>query len=224
MLSVIRRARAKVIRLAPPKSGIIHPMAGLAHATPTEYERIASGMTARDYFELPEDHPRCELIAGELWMPPAPTRKHQNTVKRLLLQLAGPIESAEVGEVLISPIDYRVSEDDVFQPDLLVLSNAVSEDEAGPIVQTPLLVVEVLSAGSIAQDRGRKFRAYEAARVSAYWIVDPATQRLEIWLLDTDGRYRLDSVSGSADKVKALPFPDVDLDMSRVFPPPTAKE
>ena len=51
------------------------------------------------------------------------------------------------------------------------------------------LVVEVVSPGSGARDRGEKFDEYEAAGVEEYWIVDPGRRLAEFYRLE-DGVYR----------------------------------
>ena len=53
----------------------------------------------------------------------------------------------------------------------------------------PDLVVEVVSPGSGARDRGEKFDEYEAAGVEEYWIVDPGRRLAEFYRLE-DGVYR----------------------------------
>ncbi|MDQ3459966.1 MAG: CRISPR-associated endonuclease Cas1, partial [Deinococcota bacterium] len=64
-----------------------------------------------------------------------------------------------------------------------------SERFSGP----PDLVVEVISPGSLYIDRSQKFREYEKAGVSEYWLVDsrPGHRRADFYRLDESGRYDL---------------------------------
>ena len=47
----------------------------------------------------------------------------------------------------------------------------------------PDLLVEILSPSSIDTDRIYKKRIYERFGVKEYWIVDPDTETIEIWVL-----------------------------------------
>lgn len=60
-------------------------------------------------------------------------------------------------------------------------------------VGAPLLVVEIGSASTLANDLGDKRVAYEGAGVAEYLVFDPAGEALQEgaqgWLMGTDGRY-----------------------------------
>ncbi len=53
------------------------------------------------------------------------------------------------------------------------------------------LVVEIISPGSRATDRGDKFYEYEQGGVPEYWLLDPERQQAEFYLRGNDGIYRL---------------------------------
>ena len=52
----------------------------------------------------------------------------------------------------------------------------------------PDLVMEVVSPESVARDWREKYIDYERAGVAEYWVVDPMSQRAEIYRL-VDGKY-----------------------------------
>jgi Uma2 family endonuclease len=65
-------------------------------------------------------------------------------------------------------------------PDIVYLSQADMHRYDGElIVGPPTLVVEVSGKKSRQRDRGPKKRAYHAAGVSWYWIVDTVTRQIE---------------------------------------------
>jgi Uma2 family endonuclease len=53
------------------------------------------------------------------------------------------------------------------------------------------LVVEIVSPGSRARDRGDKFYEYEQAGVPEYWTLDPQRKQAEFYQLGGDGIYHL---------------------------------
>ena len=53
------------------------------------------------------------------------------------------------------------------------------------------LVIEIISPGSRATDRGDKFYEYEQGGVPEYWLLDPERRQAEFYLRGEDGIYRL---------------------------------
>ncbi|MGH9070131.1 MAG: Uma2 family endonuclease [Acidimicrobiales bacterium] len=124
---------------------------------------------ASDLDDIAWDGRRWEVIDGMLVVSPAPFAPHQYCIGRLflLLEAACPPELM----VMLSPFDWKPPEGDMLEPDLLVMRD---EDYAnGPLRNTPLLVVEVLSRSNPALDTAVKRARYEALGVPAYWIVNP---------------------------------------------------
>jgi Uma2 family endonuclease len=118
---------------------------------------------------LPDNGYRHELIGGAIVMTPAPVPVHQRVIRRLLrlLEDAAP----EDHEVFVAPIDYDLPGDQRVEPDLIVVPReSVGELRlAGPA----LLVVEIVSPGSVVNDNVTKRGVYAEAGIPAYWIVDP---------------------------------------------------
>jgi Uma2 family endonuclease len=80
------------------------------------------------------------------------------------------------------------------EPDILF----IAKENLGRLTEERLigpadLIVEVISRGSLAQDRDSKFKEYCAARVREYWIVDPrpGKQRADFFHLDEVSTYKL---------------------------------
>ena len=55
----------------------------------------------------------------------------------------------------------------------------------------PDLVIEIISPGSVSEDRVRKFTQYEQAGVREYWIIDPRPhqQQADFYVLGEDNLY-----------------------------------
>lgn len=65
------------------------------------------------------------------------------------------------------------------------------------IIGAPDLVIEVSSPGTVDYDRHAKQDAYARAGIQEYWIADPATQTVEVLVLEGGKYYSLGVFSGS---------------------------
>lgn len=136
--------------------------------------------TYADYQQLPEGAPY-QLIDGSLIMAPAPATRHQIVHARLFLALAELVTRHELGQVMSAPVDVKLSESDVLQPDLVFVSEArldVIGEQA--IDGAPDLVMEVLSPSTAHHDLTTKKRLYEVHGVQEYWIIDPDSRTVEV--------------------------------------------
>jgi len=101
--------------------------------------------TIKDYKLLPEGSPY-QLIEGELIIVPAPTPFHQIISANIFERFRRFVIEKGRGIVLYSPIDIYLSEENVYQPDIVYISKQRQEiiKEDG-IYGAPDLVVEILS-------------------------------------------------------------------------------
>ena len=142
-------------------------------------------LTYEDYCAAPADK-RFELLDGELIMVPAPNLKHESIRSRLGRKLINFIVEHKLGELFYAPCDVLLSNNDIVQPDLLFVSRGRENLlRGGQNVQgAPDLVVEILSPSTAKQDRGKKRALYGKHGVTEYWLVDPATETVQIHRLD----------------------------------------
>jgi Uma2 family endonuclease len=97
----------------------------------------------RDYRSWPDDE-RWELIDGvPVAMAPAPSIAHQRVVGRLHARLAALL-AGQPCEPFVAPVDVKLSEHDVVQPDVAVVCRPEQITDT-PIEGAPGLVFEVLS-------------------------------------------------------------------------------
>jgi len=75
------------------------------------------------------------------------------------------------------PIDWKIAEHTIVQPDLLVVCNKI---EKKFLDFPPVLVVEILSPATASKNRGEKMELYQSQKVKYYPIVDPQFKRVEI--------------------------------------------
>lgn len=140
-------------------------------------------ITWHDVQQMPDDGNRYEAIAGELHVTPAPSVRHQWISVELERALYSLVHDAGRGIVLHAPVgvEFPASGEGV-QPDILVVAAArrsiIDEDW---IRGAPDIVVEILSPGTQRRDRGVKLKLYERQGVEEYWIVEPASQAVDVW-------------------------------------------
>ena len=144
--------------------------------------------TYADYAALPDDGNRYEIIAGVLYMTPAPGTGHQSVSARLVTFLVTHVEFAGLGRVFAAPVDVELAPDTVVQPDIVVVLSAnLHRITPSRIIGAPDLVVEILSPGTAGYDRREKQDAYARSGVGEYWIVDPGAQTVELLTLNKGG-------------------------------------
>lgn len=168
-----------------------------------------------DYERLPAEGKRFEILDGELYVTPAPNPLHQRLSKRLQRRLEDYFESRGLGEVFDAPIDLILGLHDIVQPDLLVVGHASQVTTRG-IEGAPLLVVEVLSPSTRAQDRGVKMRRYAQLGVAHYWLMDPDTETIECWRL-AGGAYELLVEGARPGTLQAPDWPGLSIDLGALW-------
>ncbi|MCX6049639.1 MAG: Uma2 family endonuclease [Chloroflexi bacterium] len=145
-----------------------------------------------DYLRLPDDGKRYEIIEGVLYVANAPGYDHQFTVAEITYHFQVFVREHKLGRVLNSPFEVHLSESSrPVQPDILVLTNEQQPPPGASFFDgAPLLIVEVISPSSIRLDRYTKFDVYERSGVAEYWLADPKTRSVEVYVL-SNGEYAL---------------------------------
>lgn len=161
-------------------------------------------MTVADFLALPETQIHIELINGIVVYPhddtganpnmsPSPHYDHQRAVR----QAFKIIDATNKGETLFAPMDLILPDESIIQPDVIWIAednDRIHRDKR--LHGVPDLVVEVLSPSTRAHDKIDKFRLYEKAGISEYWMVDPIGQFVEICFLITGEYHRKDYKTG----------------------------
>jgi Uma2 family endonuclease len=146
------------------------------------------GLTVADYDALPEEiSRRIEIIDGAIVVNAAPRRAHQVIARRL----ANVLEAVASRQLAVATdVDLRLRDVPLLnrRPDV-VLYDAALPDDAVLRPEHCLLVVEVMSPGSITADQADKPAEYAKAGIEHFWRienVDDAERGLTVF------RYRLD--------------------------------
>ncbi|MDW8289066.1 MAG: Uma2 family endonuclease, partial [Flammeovirgaceae bacterium] len=113
------------------------------------YERLLA--------EFPAES-RVELIHNEIYMPPAPSLEHQETVSELGFLLQSFVRNGVLGKVFYAPFDVLLDANTVVQPDIVFVrkTNLQVLTQRG-CEGIPNLVVEIISPSTFYRDSVEKF-------------------------------------------------------------------
>jgi Uma2 family endonuclease len=182
------------------------------------------GFTWDDYRSW-NDGQRWEVVRGEAYaMTPAPRTRHQKVQQEFSRQL-GNFFLNRPCDIYPAPTDVKLSEEDVVQPDLVVVCDP-EQVKSTHIEGPPALVVEILSPSTEALDRGRKMDLYARCGIREVWLVTPYPRLLEVYLL-ADNAYRLVHTYSeyARNEVFGSPtFPELELDLEKLFDFPIPPE
>lgn len=185
----------------------------------TDLAEERTSYTYEDYKHFPDDL-RCEIIAGEVYdMTPAPTTVHQAVVLRAGYLIERDLETKGYPcRIFLAPTDVILSDNDVVQPDVLIVCDRSKIKEAG-IFGAPDVVFEVISPGTEAKDRKKKRDLFERFGVKEYFMVHPQREYVEKYSLDggiygkpelyeADETFRIETISLELAVKDLFTFPD----------------
>lgn len=175
-------------------------------------------LTVQDYLAIPEDDEnRYELIDGELYMAPAPTWEHQESIGNLYSALRDFVRANGLGRVVASPIDVYLSDEDVFQPDIVFVStDRLDIIHSSGVHGAPDLVIEMLSPSTEQRDLTIKRERYEMLDVKEYWLANPVAKTISVLRL-RDGAFEHIGVFTEGMTVETPLLPGLRVDVSSVF-------
>ena len=183
--------------------------------------------TYRDYYNMPDDGNRYEIIDGELYMMAAPSPSHQRIISALIARFYYYLRGKPCS-VFGSPFDVRLAiygekGDDVInvvQPDVLVYCSKDKIDKRGGIA-APEIAIEVFSPWTKKMDRQRKLNLYEKAGVKEYWIVDGENETIEAYVHDGK-KFCPKTYYNKSSIIKSAIFGDFEVSVSDIFFDPLA--
>jgi Uma2 family endonuclease len=165
--------------------------------------------------DLPEDICRqIEVVDGAVVVSPSPRRPHQRVVRKL----ANVLEAACPPHLAVDiDVDLRLRDVPLLnrRPGIVVYDSSLPDDQ----VLRPahcLLVVEVMSPGSVTTDRIDKPAEYSAVGTGHFWRVefDDDEQKLTVFRYQLDPTTRTYSPAGaSTGKMVVSDLLDVSVDL-----------
>lgn len=119
-----------------------------------------------------------EIIHGIPYaMSPAPVPKHQILANALGTEFGIALKKCKNCKVM-QPVDYKIGNDIVVQPDILIVCKPISKSY---LDFTPLLVAEILSPATALKDKHTKFQIYEQQKIKYYIIISPDKDETEVY-------------------------------------------
>lgn len=102
------------------------------------------------------------------------------------------------------------------EPDLSVVCDSNKLDKHG-CKGAPDMVIEILSPSTHRHDRIIKYNLYQRAGVREYWIVEPETQTLQVFLRNENGLLLPHESYGREDIAKVNVLDGCFIELSKVF-------
>ena len=170
-----------------------------------------------DYLNTPETTRPRELTYGMVREPPAPFFSHQQVVLAVARLLQDHVDAHGLGRVGIAPLDVILDAEAalIVQPDVMFVSTGRLSIIRNQIWGAPDLVVEVLSDGNEAYDRGQKLGWYRQYGVREYWLVDPRAET--ITSVDFTGNLPEARVARGVDAIRSSVLPGLTATGFSVF-------
>ena len=139
-------------------------------------------MTVEEYFQLEENDPdtRYEYVDGHVYAMAVGTANH-DTIKSNMQRILWNLLRGSPCRVYSSDMKVFISETRYFHPDVIVTCDPRDRGTVQAI-QSPRLVVEVLSPSTELTDRTWKLKNYRAhPTIEEYMLVDSKTLKIEIY-------------------------------------------
>jgi Uma2 family endonuclease len=173
--------------------------------------------TEQDYQLLEEGAP-FQLINGDLIMSPSPILLHQLIVGNLYALIRDFLQQSKIGGlVVLSPIDVRLDEDNIVQPDLLYISEERKSGLIGDRINgAPDLIIEILSPSTAYYDLKQKKDAYERFGVKEYLIIDPIRFDAEVYFLK-EGKFDLQQKEQQNGTISITTLPGLQIELQKLF-------
>ena len=162
-------------------------------------------MTYEEYLHDPDLPEHTEWVDGTVIEMMSVSRRHAEMQVYLVELLQAYLRRHPVGRLYLEPFQMKSGPAlPGRSPDLMVVLERSYGRLREQFLEGPAdLVIEIISQGTEATGRGKKFAEYEAGGVPEYWLIDPIREMADFYLLSDDGVFR--STAGERFESQVLP-------------------
>jgi Uma2 family endonuclease len=163
---------------------------------------------------------RVELLKGYVAkMSPAPNSGHQIVSWNLASEFSVFFKNKKC-KAFAAPFDVYLPSlgnagQTVVQPDLCVICDLAKIEKKG-CVGAPDLIVEILSPGNSRKEVIDKYEIYQEAEVKEYWVIYPAEQVLQVYVLE-NATFVAKKPKAPGDIYESEIFPELKINVESIF-------
>lgn len=141
--------------------------------------------SVEEYLEFEKTSPiRHEYVDGQIFAMAGESKNHNRLVSKVCTSLILHLGDGKC-EAFFESVKVRVSPTSYYYPDVVVSCSEPEEDEDAYIIETPILIVEVLSPTTQRNDRVEKMNAYQKLpSLREYVIVSQESVCVEVYCHD----------------------------------------
>jgi len=141
--------------------------------------------TLLEVFESLPEGTLAQFIQNKIVMSPSLNDNHQKVLDTIYRRIGNFIEQNGLGETRCAPYDVFLNKYNIFQPDIIFISNAnIQFIKENGFHGAPDLIIEILSPSTAKYDLVDKKDVYEQFAVKEYIIINPADKTVTIYELN----------------------------------------
>ena len=153
------------------------------------YSRFPQKATFEEFLLISEDSDeQYEYIDGEIYIMASPKATHQQILGDLYAVLYNWF-TGKPCRPMLAPFDITLKRNpenkSVVQPDLMVICDLEEKlNEKNYYMGVPSLLVEIMSESTHGKDAVKKLDLYMSTGVQEYWIVNPFSKEVTVFLFE----------------------------------------
>lgn len=218
---IVTRNGLEIAKLTAIRNEAGNPANELVKEKAAEYSYGGRKASYEEFLKLSENsEERYEYIDGEIYLLSSPKTRHQIALAELFVIFHNWFQGKKCTP-FVAPYDITLKRSpeniNVVQPDIMVICDLEEKlNDKDYYMGTPTLVVEILSAGTRRMDLIKKLDLYMSCGVEEYWIVNPLSQEVTVYLFK-DNDISNNVTFKKSDIVESFIFPGLTAEMERIF-------
>jgi Uma2 family endonuclease len=176
----------------------------------------AESALRQQFYDQVTDQQKAEFINGEVIVHSPVRLRHSQVSENLFSLLQLYVRKHALGYVGHEKLLIALTRND-YEPDICFFGRAKADAFTPDQMKFPApdLAVEVLSPSTEEIDRDLKFKDYALHQVAEYWIIDPAAENVEQYLLH-EGEYQLE-VKVNAGTIRSRTVEGFEIPVRAIF-------